>query len=55
METFKRLLLNNKAWVQDRLSLRADYFSRTSSVQKPEFLWIGCSDSRVPAEEVTGV
>ena len=55
METFKRLLLNNKAWVQDRLSLRPDYFSRTSGVQKPDFLWIGCSDSRVPAEEVTGV
>lgn len=55
MDTFKRLLLNNKAWVQDRLSLRPDFFSRTSGVQKPEFLWIGCSDSRVPAEEVTGV
>lgn len=55
MDTYKRLLLNNKAWVQEKLSLRADFFSRTSSVQKPEFLWIGCSDSRVPAEEVTGV
>jgi carbonic anhydrase len=55
METYKRLLLNNKAWVQDKLSLRGDYFTRTSTVQKPEFLWIGCSDSRVPAEEVTGV
>lgn len=55
MESYKRLLLNNKAWVQDKLSLRADYFSRTSDVQKPDFLWIGCSDSRVPAEEVTGV
>ena len=55
MESFKRLLLNNKAWVQDKLSLRPDYFSRTSEVQKPDFLWIGCSDSRVPAEEVTGV
>ncbi len=55
MESYKRLLLNNKAWVQDRLSLRADFFSRSSGVQKPEFLWIGCSDSRVPAEEITGV
>lgn len=55
MESFKRLLLNNKAWVQEKLNFRADFFSRTSGVQKPEFLWIGCSDSRVPAEEVTGV
>jgi carbonic anhydrase len=55
METYKRLLLNNKAWVQDKMGLREDFFSRTSGVQKPEFLWIGCSDSRVPAEEVTGV
>lgn len=55
MESYKRLLLNNKAWVQDKMELREDFFSRTSGVQKPEFLWIGCSDSRVPAEEVTGV
>ena len=55
METYKRLLLNNKAWVQDKMELREDFFTRTSGVQKPEFLWIGCSDSRVPAEEVTGV
>ncbi|MBK7950759.1 MAG: carbonate dehydratase [Deltaproteobacteria bacterium] len=55
METYKRLLLNNKAWVQDKLSLRADFFTRNTGVQKPEFLWIGCADSRVPAEEVTGV
>lgn len=55
METYKRLLLNNKAWVQDKLSIRADFFSRNTGVQKPEFLWIGCADSRVPAEEVTGV
>ncbi len=55
MESFKRLLLNNKAWVQEKLNIREDFFSRTSGVQKPEYLWIGCSDSRVPAEEVTGV
>jgi carbonic anhydrase len=55
METYKRLLLNNKAWVEDKMNLRPDYFARTSGTQKPEFLWIGCSDSRVPAEEVTGV
>lgn len=51
MEAYQRLLLNNKAWVQDRLNLRPDFFTRTSGVQKPAFLWIGCSDSRVPSEE----
>lgn len=55
MESYKRLLLNNKAWVEDKLSVRPDFFSKTSGTQQPEFLWIGCSDSRVPAEEITGV
>jgi carbonic anhydrase len=55
MDSYRRLLLNNKAWVEDKMNLRPDFFTRTSGEQKPEFLWIGCSDSRVPAEEVTGV
>lgn len=54
MESYQRLLLNNKAWVQDKLNLHHDYFARSAADQKPEFLWIGCSDSRVPAEEITG-
>lgn len=54
MESYKKLLLANKAWVKDRLDLRADYFERMANEQKPEFMWIGCSDSRVPAEEITG-
>ncbi|MBA3973529.1 MAG: carbonate dehydratase [Candidatus Solibacter sp.] len=54
MESYKKLLLANKAWVQDRLSANAHYFEDMAKDQKPEFLWIGCSDSRVPAEEVTG-
>jgi len=54
MEDYKRLLLNNKAWVKDRLSLREDYFQRMTEAQTPKYLWIGCSDSRVPAEDVTG-
>jgi carbonic anhydrase len=55
MESYKRLLLNNKAWVKDKLDISPDFFERMSHEQKPEFLWIGCSDSRVPAEDVTGV
>lgn len=54
MESYKNLLLANKAWVQEKLKLDREYFHDLSQDQKPEFLWIGCSDSRVPAEEVTG-
>ena len=54
MESYKKLLLANKAWVEDRLSIRPDYFTATAADQTPEFLWIGCSDSRVPAEDITG-
>jgi carbonic anhydrase len=54
MESYKKLLLANKAWVQDRLSADAHFFDKLAEGQQPEFLWIGCSDSRVPAEEITG-
>ncbi len=54
MDSYKKLLLANKAWVQDKLNIRPDYFEVTSEDQSPEFLWIGCSDSRVPAEDITG-
>lgn len=54
MKSYKNLLLANKAWVKDRLDVRADYFERMADDQTPDFLWIGCSDSRVPAENVTG-
>ena len=54
MQPSEKLLLYNKAWVQDKLELDDNYFATLSSDQKPEFLWIGCSDSRVPANEITG-
>lgn len=54
MESYKNLLLANKAWVQERLQIDKDYFTELAKDQKPEFLWVGCSDSRVPAEEITG-
>ena len=54
MDEHKKLLLANKAWVKDKLSISADFFEKLAIDQKPEFLWIGCADSRVPAEEVTG-
>ncbi len=54
MESYRKLLLANKAWVADKLSVRPDFFEEMSKDQKPEFMWIGCSDSRVPAEDITG-
>ncbi len=54
MDRYLNLLLSNQAWVQEKLRIRADFFSTTAQGQTPEFLWIGCSDSRVPAEDITG-
>jgi carbonic anhydrase len=54
MESYKQLLLANKAWVEEKLKIRPDYFTERAESQTPEFLWIGCSDSRVPAEDITG-
>jgi carbonic anhydrase len=52
--SYQKLILANKAWVAETLNVDPHYFSKLSVQQQPEFLWIGCSDSRVPAEQVTG-
>ncbi|MCU0326292.1 MAG: carbonate dehydratase [Spirosomaceae bacterium] len=54
MQKYQKLLLANKAWAGEKLNLDPDYFTQLASDQKPEFLWIGCADSRVPADQVTG-
>jgi carbonic anhydrase len=54
MHSYERLLLENKAWASEKLSEDPNYFNRLANIQKPEFLWVGCSDSRVPANEITG-
>lgn len=54
MKPYEILLQNNKEWAEGKLSDDPDYFLRLSQLQTPEFLWIGCSDSRVPANEITG-
>lgn len=54
MKASDRLLLSNKAWAAERMALDPELFQRLARDQKPTFLWIGCSDSRVPANEVTG-
>jgi carbonic anhydrase len=54
MYTYKKLLLENKAWAKQKVEQDPEYFNRLAHLQTPEFLWIGCSDSRVPANEITG-
>lgn len=54
MKSYEKLLLENKAWAKEKVADDPEYFSRLVNLQTPEFLWIGCSDSRVPANEITG-
>ncbi len=53
-EIFDKIFTNNKKWVQEKLDQDPEYFKKLSLGQKPPILWIGCSDSRVPANEITG-
>ncbi len=54
MKSYEILLKNNSDWATRKISTDPDFFERLSHLQTPEFLWIGCSDSRVPANEITG-
>ena len=54
MQVYEKLLLKNKAWAQETVKDDPNFFLELSKIQTPEFLWIGCSDSRVPANEITG-
>ena len=53
-KSYQRLIENNKTWVAEQLQLDPSFFENLSKGQAPEYLWIGCSDSRVPAESITG-
>lgn len=53
-KSYKKLLSNNKKWVVKQLNKDPNYFEDLAQGQSPEYLWIGCSDSRVPANDVTG-
>src|SRR5690606_19329873 len=54
MKSYQELLRLNKEWAAQKLKENPGYFKKLAKQQKPQFLWIGCSDSRVPANEVTG-
>jgi carbonic anhydrase len=49
------LLSNNKAWAESEVARDPDFFNRLAQQASPEYLWIGCSDSRVPANELLGL
>ena len=51
----QRLLDNNREWAQHEAERDPAYFSKLLGQQAPEYLWIGCSDSRVPANQITGL
>jgi carbonic anhydrase len=51
---YKQLLENNKKWVEETLKVDPDFFNDLAHGQTPPVLWIGCSDSRVPANQITG-
>lgn len=51
---YKHIFENNEAWIQEKLNLNPDYFKQLASGQQPEYLYIGCSDSRVTAEDLMG-
>jgi carbonic anhydrase len=53
-EFYKKILDNNKRWVEESLELDPNYFEDLAKGQTPPLLWIGCSDSRVPANEIIG-
>ncbi len=54
MLSYDRLLLENKAWAAEMVADDPEFFTNLAKLQTPEFLWIGCSDSRVPANQITG-
>ena len=55
MQYLPQLFENNRAWVEKMTAQDPDFFRRLAAIQSPAYLWIGCSDSRVPANQITGL
>src|SRR5689334_4093179 len=55
MEKLLPLFDNNRQWAKDILNIHPNFFQKLSAQQSPKYLWIGCSDSRVPANEIVGL
>jgi carbonic anhydrase len=54
-ETHERVFEHNRSWANDKKAKDPEFFVKLSAGQNPEYLWIGCSDSRIPAEQITGL
>lgn len=54
MKSYEKLLENNRNWARQSIENDPDFFNRLKNTQTPEYLWIGCSDSRVPPDSITG-
>lgn len=55
MRILPELIENNRAWARSMTDQDPEYFARLADHQNPDFLWIGCSDSRVPANQIVGL
>jgi carbonic anhydrase len=55
MRVLSRLFANNRAWAEEMARREPDFFTRLAQQQSPQYLWIGCSDSRVPANQIVGL
>jgi carbonic anhydrase len=55
MSTLSNLLENNRRWAAEKIAQKHDFFKRLANLQSPQYLWIGCSDSRVPANEIVAL
>lgn len=55
MASYSEIFENNRQWVASKLATDSDYFEKLASDQSPDYLYIGCSDSRVPANEIMGL
>jgi carbonic anhydrase len=55
MSSLNNLLENNRRWASERVAQQKDFFKRLANIQSPAYLWIGCSDSRVPANEIVAL
>src|SRR5512140_2595777 len=55
MRVLKHLFENNRAWAAKIRGQDPEFFQKLSRQQSPQYLWIGCSDSRVPANQITGL
>ncbi|KAK1766595.1 carbonic anhydrase [Phialemonium atrogriseum] len=54
-ETHKRVFEHNRRWAAERRERDPEFFAKLAAGQSPDYLWIGCSDSRIPAEQITGL